>query len=73
MYSRSFVTKIGGQQMERIYCTYADTEVASLYTHVQCPYCNHEQNELDMDECGKIYVIECEECEEQYEMYFDAS
>jgi len=58
--------------MERIYRTYADTEVASLNTFVQCPYCQYEQTEQDMDECGKTYVIDCEECEKQYEMYFDA-
>ena len=56
-----------------IYCTYSDTEVASVYTNAECPYCEHEQQELDMDHCGETYTIECNECEKEYEMYFDAS
>ena len=56
-----------------IYCTYNDTETASLYTNVSCPHCGNEQLELDVDACGETYTIECEECEKEYEMYFDAS
>jgi len=56
-----------------IYCTYNDTEIASSWTNVRCPYCGHEQQELDMDGCGETYTIECDECEKEYEMYFDAS
>ncbi|MED4866127.1 hypothetical protein ABET15_04300 [Heyndrickxia faecalis] len=55
-----------------IYCGYSDTEVASLWTNVKCPYCGHEQQELDMDDCGKTYEIKCEGCEKEYKMHFDA-
>ncbi|ASJ54841.1 hypothetical protein BP422_15470 [Brevibacillus formosus] len=59
--------------MKRIYRTYADTEVYKLAVNVECPHCGNEQQEIDTDECGKTYVIECGDCGEQYEMYFDAS
>lgn len=57
----------------KIYCTYGDTEVASLWVNVTCPYCENEQQELDLTECGATYKIHCEECEKEFEMYFDAS
>lgn len=63
----------GDREMKKIYRTYADTEVASLYTNVECPYCGNEQQELDMNSCGKTYTIECEKCEKEFEMHFDAS
>ena len=65
--------KENGKRM--IYCTYADTEIASLWTSVQCPYCGHLQKELDMNDCGTTYTIQCEneDCEKEYEMHFDAS
>lgn len=56
-----------------IYRTYEDTEVAELWTACECPYCEHEQDELGKSTCGETYVIECENCERKYEMYFDAS
>lgn len=58
--------------MKTIYRTYSDTEVASLYTYVECPYCGAEWKELDMDDCGMTYRIYCEDCDEVFEMYFDA-
>ena len=58
--------------MKQIYRTYADTEVAMLYVEVECPYCGNSQSELDKTDCGTTYVIECDECEKEYEMYFDA-
>lgn len=59
--------------MKQIYRTYTDTEVACLSVEVACPYCGHEQSEMDKTECGKTYTIECDECGKEYEMYFDAS
>lgn len=63
--------------LKRIYRTYADTEVASLYTNVKCPYCDNEWQEQDMNECGKTYVLICDEfdggCGKKFEMHFDAS
>jgi len=59
--------------MKTIYKTYADTEVASLYTNIECPHCGREWQEEDMDECGKTYLLKCDECEKEFEMYFDAS
>ncbi|ALA07253.1 hypothetical protein SECTIM467_129 [Brevibacillus phage SecTim467] len=56
-----------------IFRTYEDTEVASLYamyTNVKCPYCGQEQQELDVDNFGKTYIIECDGCDKQYQMYF---
>lgn len=58
--------------MERIYRTNSDLEVVTTGTNVKCPYCNYEWLEHDSDECGKTYVIECEECKEKFEMNFDA-
>ena len=56
-----------------IYCTYDDTETAILYTNTECPYCGHKQQEIDMANCGETYTVECNECEKEYDMYFDAS
>jgi len=63
--------KDNGKRM--IYRTYNDTEIASLWTSVECPYCGNEQQELDMSDCGETYEIECDKCGKEYEMYFDAS
>ncbi|OBA07852.1 hypothetical protein A9P44_00425 [Paenibacillus polymyxa] len=61
--------------MERIYRTYADTEVTQLSTAVKCPHCGEEWMEPDTDECGKTYKLRCEneDCEREFEMHFDAS
>lgn len=59
--------------MKEIYCTYEDTEVVMLKTIMTCPYCGEEHAELDMDEPGKAYIVECEACEKEFKMYFDAS
>lgn len=58
--------------MERIYRSYRDIEVVETATFVKCPYCGHEFSEYDSDCCGRVYVIQCEECEKEFEMYFDA-
>lgn len=61
--------------MERIYRTYSDTEVTQLSTDITCPHCGEEWSEPDKDECGKTYTLICEneECEQEFEMHFDAS
>lgn len=59
--------------MKEIYRSYDDTEVVATATHVKCPYCGAEWLEQDTDECGETYVIECEECERKFKMYFDAN
>lgn len=64
--------------MKRIYRTYADTEVSVLATRVKCPYCGEEWLEEDMSECGKNYIIKCDDefddgCGKEFEMSFDAS
>jgi len=64
-------TNENGKRM--IYRTYSDIEAANFYTNTECPYCGHEQQELDMDACGETYEIECNKCEKEYDMYFDAS
>jgi len=56
-----------------ICCDYSDTEIASLYTNVECPYCERKQQELDMDSCGKTYRIKCNKCRKTYKMRFDAN
>lgn len=58
--------------MKKIYRTYADLEYTNTVTNLKCPYCNYEFQETDMDECGRTYEIECEECEKVFEMSFDA-
>lgn len=65
-------------ETRRIYKTYADTEVASLYVNVECPYCGNEFQTLDTTDCGEMYTVECDEdfedgCGKTFEMYFDAS
>jgi predicted RNA-binding Zn-ribbon protein involved in translation (DUF1610 family) len=64
--------------MKRIYRFYADTEVTETATNVKCPYCGNEWLEPDSDECGKTYIVHCEEgynqgCGKKFEMHFDAS
>lgn len=63
--------------MKRIYRTYEDTEVVQLATNIKCPYCGIEWQEYDMDECGEIYKLICDEedngCGKEFEMSFDAS
>ena len=59
--------------MEIIYRTYEDTEVSVLATQIECPYCHSEWLEEDMNECGTTYKIKCEECDEEFQMHFDAS
>lgn len=63
--------------MKRIYRTYHDTEVTKLSTQVECPYCGREWLEQDTDECGRTYILNCDEdddgCGKDFEMYFDAS
>ena len=64
--------------MKEIYRTYEDTEIRSLVTNIECPYCGREWQEDDMDECGKTYEITCgdeydEGCGLSFEMHFDAS
>jgi MoaA/NifB/PqqE/SkfB family radical SAM enzyme len=67
--------------MKEIYRTYEDTEVHSLVTNIQCPYCDREWQEEDMDECGTTYLLTCGDedednengCGKQFEIYFDAS
>lgn len=56
----------------RIYRSYADTEITELGTQCECPYCGYEDLQYDKSVCGQTYVIQCEECEKEYEMYFDA-
>lgn len=63
----------GIYDMKEIYRTYNDTEVVSLATSIECPYCNIEWRELDMDECGETYTIICENCGKKFQMHFDAS
>ena len=59
--------------MKKIYRTYADTEVSALATNIECPHCNAEWLEDGMSNCGTTYQIRCEECDEEFQMYFDAS
>lgn len=61
--------------MERIYRTYRDTEVTQLSVQIKCPYCGEEWLLPDADECGRTFELICEneECEQKFEMYFDAS
>lgn len=60
--------------MKTIYRTYEDTEVSVLATRVKCPYCGEEWLEDDMNDCGKTYVINCDDgCGKDFEMSFDAS
>lgn len=58
--------------MKKIYRGYKDTEVVVLATKIECPHCQGEWKEEDMDECGKTYLIYCHECGKHFEMYFDA-
>ena len=63
--------------MKQIYTTYEDTEVVQLATNVECPYCGNRWSEYDKDECGKTYILICDEedggCGKLFKMYFDAS
>lgn len=59
--------------MKTIYRTYEDTHPASLYTDVKCPYCSYEQAELNKDQPGETYEVECLNCKKKYQMHFDAS
>ena len=64
--------------MKRIYRHYSDTEVHTLVTNIQCPHCEREWQEEDMDECGTTYNIICDDefedgCGKEFEMHFDAS
>lgn len=61
--------------MKKIYRCYADTEVHALAVAVKCPHCGEEWNEIDKTECGLTYKLVCEneDCEQEFEMYFDAS
>jgi predicted RNA-binding Zn-ribbon protein involved in translation (DUF1610 family) len=59
--------------METIYRTHADTEVMQTATEVECPYCGESWLERDTDDCGRTYVLDCEGCEKQFKMHFDAS
>lgn len=57
--------------MKKIYRTYSDTEVATLSCEVKCPICGNDFSyEDDLSPC-ETYVINCEECDEEFEMYFD--
>ena len=56
-----------------IYRTYNDTEVIELATNIDCPYCGAGWQEYDMSDCGKVYSLECGDCEKKFKMYFDAS
>jgi transcription elongation factor Elf1 len=58
--------------MKRISRTYSDTEVTQLSVYVKCPHCGEEWLEPDVDECGKVFTLTCEneECEEKFELYF---
>ena len=58
--------------MKRIYRCCNDLEVVTTATQVKCPHCEEEWSEQDKDECGGLYIIECEECGKKFEMYFDA-
>ena len=58
--------------MKTIFRTYADTEVVSLGTYIECPYCGSKWMEVDCDECGHTYILNCEDCGEDFGMYFDA-
>ena len=62
----------GFDYMKKIYRTYADTEVAMLATNIKCPHCGEEWQEMDMDECGETYLLICDDCGKEFEMYFDA-
>ncbi|WP_157452867.1 hypothetical protein [Brevibacillus sp. SKDU10] len=42
-----------------------------LVYECEMPLLRQEQQKLDVDECGETYVIECEGCDKQYEIYFD--
>lgn len=61
----------GFDYMKKIYRTYADTEIAMLVTNIECPYCGDEWQEYDMDECGETYLLVCDGCGKEFEMYFD--
>jgi|GEM_PF-2428596 len=52
--------------------SYIDTEVSELSTSIECPYCKADWQEFDMSNCGETYDLECEECEKEFKMYFDA-
>ena len=58
--------------MKEIYRGYDDTEVYKLMTFIECPYCGAEWSEVDTDECGTTYDMQCEECHEFFKMHFDA-
>lgn len=62
-------------ELQTIYRTYDDTEVAALFTQVECPYCGHEWEEYDKSEYGASYVLTCENegGGRKFKMYFDAS
>lgn len=53
--------------------TYEDTYSHDLWVNVQCPYCEYEQEEKNLTNCGSVYEIECADCKKVYKMYFDAS
>ena len=59
--------------MRAIYRTYEDTEIVMLATNVECPYCYHEWQEEDKDECGETYILKCPACGKKFKMYFDAN
>lgn len=59
--------------MKKIYRYYSDTEVSVLATKIECPYCGEEWQEDDTNDPGTTYNLECEECEREFEMYFDAN
>jgi transcription elongation factor Elf1 len=59
--------------VEKIKRTYADTEVWALAVNIECPHCGAHWVEIDKDECGNTYTLECEDgCGKKFEMYFDA-
>ena len=58
--------------MKKIFRSYRDTEILALLVRIKCPVCGYEWMEDNVDECGKTYHLACYECDEEFEMYFDA-
>ncbi|MET3657862.1 hypothetical protein [Sporosarcina psychrophila] len=61
--------------MEKIYRTYAETQVEVLHTQIKCPNCGMEWLEEDVSTPGETYTLGCDEfddgCGTEFEMYFD--
>ena len=57
--------------IKEIYRGYDDTEPYELMTNIKCPYCGAEWAEIDMNDCGVTYEIQCEKCHKYFQMHFD--